>query len=380
MSVPAADLESRDDKAMFRVHRAVQSAFSSVDGPGVLVVSHLPAWYMATRSQLLATAREFGALPISVQAAYERSGVDFAVGWSRGREQFRGVVDTFKGSYYANPVYDDPSHGDTVRQARFPHLLTPNVWPAAHDCDMEAPFKKIGSYIAALGSHLAWHCDKYVASVVDHQFCKLHQSLAASRAQKGRLLHYFPSPLSSEPDGGDAVATSGKKCGGEDGEALWCGFHNDHGTLTGLVAAEYYSEADQAVLSNAPDDRAGLYVSRFGIEEPVRVQYAADCLAFQIGEAAQIMTGGILRATPHAVRTPRDGIGSICRSTMAVFLQPEPDELLELPAWDMAGHAALRTNPLVPALSTRYCIGDTFASFGGKTVASYSVAASISGE
>ena len=45
-----------------------------------------------------------------------------------------------------------------------------------------------------------------------------------------------------------------------------------------------------------------------------------DYLLFQMGETAQIHSGGYLRATPHAVRgcsTP-----GVSRSTMAVFLEP----------------------------------------------------------
>ena len=32
-----------------------------------------------------------------------------------------------------------------------------------------------------------------------------------------------------------------------------------------------------------------------------RIKIAKDCLAFQIGETAQIVTGGLVEATPHCV-------------------------------------------------------------------------------
>lgn len=44
------------------------------------------------------------------QAQIERPDVDYTVGWSRGRETLRGQdTDWNKGSFYANPLCDDPS-------------------------------------------------------------------------------------------------------------------------------------------------------------------------------------------------------------------------------------------------------------------------------
>lgn len=50
-----------------------------------------------------------------------------------------------------------------------------------------------------------------------------------------------------------------------------------------------------------PDPNAGLYArSRSG--DLVKVSIPQDYLAFQIGETAQIQSGGILQATPHCVK------------------------------------------------------------------------------
>jgi 2OG-Fe(II) oxygenase superfamily len=51
------------------------------------------------------------------------------------------------------------------------------------------------------------------------------------------------------------------------------------------------------------DNTGGLYIeSRNG--EFVHVKIPTDCCAFQIGETSQIMSGGKLQATPHAVLPP----------------------------------------------------------------------------
>ena len=49
---------------------------------------------------------------------------------------------------------------------------------------------------------------------------------------------------------------------------------------------------------------------------------------FQIGETAQIH-GGILQATPHAVRGAN--IAGISRTAFAVFMEPNMDEVMSSP-------------------------------------------------
>jgi isopenicillin N synthase-like dioxygenase len=47
-----------------------------------------------------------------------------------------------------------------------------------------------------------------------------------------------------------------------------------------------------------------------------------DCIAYQIGETSTIMSGGLLRATPHAVQAVRyPESKSMGRSTFAVFME-----------------------------------------------------------
>ncbi|KAJ1531124.1 hypothetical protein HK405_001719, partial [Cladochytrium tenue] len=49
-----------------------------------------------------------------------------------------------------------------------------------------------------------------------------------------------------------------------------------------------------------------------------------EALAFQLGEAAQVASGGLLEATPHLVRAASSA-ASVARNTFAVFLQPDVD-------------------------------------------------------
>merc|ERR1712137_347256 len=105
---------------------------------------------------------------------------------------------------------------------------------------------------------------------------------------KGRLLHYFPLDEKAALEAAENSDVSS-----------WCGWHKDHGALTGLTSAMYLDKDGNPIPN--PDPSAGLYIKQRhgGI---VQALCPPDHLAFQIGEAAQIHSGGILQATPHSVR------------------------------------------------------------------------------
>lgn len=76
---------------------------------------------------------------------------------------------------------------------------------------------------------------------------------------------------------------------------------------------------DLPELGAAPDSDAGLYIKdrRGGI---VKVGIPRDCLAFQTGEALEVITKGRFKAVPHFVRGCRESKGSgVARNTIAVF-------------------------------------------------------------
>jgi hypothetical protein len=118
----------------------------------------------------------------------------------------------------------------------------------------------------------------------------------------------------------------------------------------------FRQDSGEALAQGCPDAAAGLYIkTRSG--QTVRAPIPPGSLAFQIGECAQIQSGGALQATPHWVQAPRgaasEGVG---RGTMAVFMcvgatraaraapcccslcLPCPAQLL-LPVWSHHSHA-----------------------------------------
>ncbi len=69
----------------------------------------------------------------------------------------------------------------------------------------------------------------------------------------------------------------------------------------------------------APDPDAGLYIHARD-STVTKVSIPADCLAFQTGEALQVITSGKFRAVPHFVRAggvETDGT-RVARNTLAV--------------------------------------------------------------
>lgn len=295
----------------------IAEAFGADESLGILTVSGVPG-LTPLRERLLPLAREFARLPADVRAAHEHAPSFYAVGWSHGKEKLGGgAPDLAKGSYYNNPLYNRP-FDDEALIARFPSFAAPNVWPSQHVPQMEGAFMQLGQVMVRTGLLVAKQCDAYVsARCPAYEAGKLERLLSSSKVCKGRLLHYFATAPGHAPgEGGAPAAAPGADVEGE--WSSWCGWHNDHGSLTALVAPLYVRE--ESGEREAPDARAGLYVrSRRG--ELVRVRIPEDHLAFQIGETAQVHTGGLLQATPHAVRG--SCAAGVSRETFAVFMEPE---------------------------------------------------------
>ncbi|AQK88290.1 2-oxoglutarate (2OG) and Fe(II)-dependent oxygenase superfamily protein [Zea mays] len=82
-------------------------------------------------------------------------------GWSHGKEKLEsGKLDTFKGSFYANPVLDVPTTDD-VLVSRYPSYCRPNIWPNDNLPELEIAFKDLGKLMMEVGLMLAHHCDRY---------------------------------------------------------------------------------------------------------------------------------------------------------------------------------------------------------------------------
>lgn len=124
-----------------------------------------------------------------------------------------------------------------------------------------------------------------------------------------------------------------------------------------------------------PDPAAGLYIrTRHG--KTVKVSVPSDAIAYQIGETAQVHTGGILQATPHCVRAA--AAAGISRGTLAVFMEPEWDERMAAPVGAdsdriLRGARGELLPRGVPSLVDRWDVSGTqdFGGFTTKTLSMY---------
>jgi hypothetical protein len=112
---------------------------------------------------------------------------------------------------------------------------------------MEPAFKEMGQLVVSVGRLVARQCDHYVRAILGADYSpstQLFDLLTTSQCCKGRLLHYFAQ---------DEVARHTQATGEQKGQEKetptddtdfsdWCGWHNDHGSLTGLVPAIYMKE------------------------------------------------------------------------------------------------------------------------------------------
>lgn len=139
----------------------------------------------------------------------------------------------------------------------------------------------LGCVIQEVGFQVAKNLDSYIKSKLDaYEDGTLERILRNSTKVTGRLLHYFPVT--------EGVDMSKMK---------WSGWHNDHGTLSGLCSGMYLDkDFNEVSPDEVEDEESGLFAMNRN-KEKVKIRIPKDALAIQIGESAQIHSGGkILKA------------------------------------------------------------------------------------
>jgi isopenicillin N synthase-like dioxygenase len=132
------------------------------------------------------------------------------------------------------------------------------------------------------------------------------------------------------------------------------------------------------VLADSPDPSSGLFVhprrsssSSNGGGGPVKASIPHDCCAFQIGESSQILSGGLLRATPHAVAGT--ALPHVTRESFALFLQPNDDFVLHLPTGISVQDLGTPVRSDIEPLQSRWTPGQTFGEFHWATIRKFVV-------
>ncbi|KAL9138049.1 MAG: hypothetical protein Q9175_000747 [Cornicularia normoerica] len=221
----------------------------------------------------------------------------------------------------------------------FPEFTAPNVWPAEASLPgFQVAFEELCTLIIDAAVLVARACDQYaVAHIKNYEPGYLEHVVKSSLITKARLLHYFPPAASSGSRHATNIDPRTPVSTARDHDS-WCATHIDHGCLTGLTSAIYVDEAAHPpqipasdptkppstvpalpFLPSAPDPDTGLYIHARD-STVTKVSIPPNCLAFQTGEALQVITGGKFRAVPHFVRAGgavKDAT-RVSRNTLAV--------------------------------------------------------------
>ena len=172
------------------------------------------------------------------------------------------------------------------------------------------------------------------------------------KSHVGRMLHYFPF----ENKG--------------DTEDDWCGWHNDHGSLTALTSAYFTDQAGEEATVSLKS--GGLFAkNRFA--DTARIAIPQNMLAFQLGECMQISTGGVLEATPHCVVRSDELAGkNIARNTFALFMEPDPLEVMKVPEGISPLNVSEKEAYKIPHIKSRWDNGIFFKEFHKRSIEHYS--------
>jgi len=350
------------------------SSSSRCDSLGIIAIRNVPNFINA-KDAFLPLAYQLAHLP---QSYLEKSLTDerslYNAGWSHGKEKLGDKPDYAKGSFYFNPLTDTP--GSEEDRARYPASYPCNIWPDESAIPgFEVAAKHLGSIMHGVVVHLSKHIDAYAKSKSSsYPDNLLYEAMKQTEKAKGRLLYYFPLDNGEEKDD-----VNNAKDDADIAEDSWIGWHNDSGFLTALAGDMYINhETGEHLNSQSIDPNAGLYVlNRNGTKTHVVIP--EDCMAVQLGECVQIITGGAVIATPHCVRGAKNsnvsGSTKIARISHPCFIDTVPSFPLSMPSGvsrDDVIMAGVEKNAPVPPLDDRWIEdGMTFGDFLQKTFSMY---------
>ena len=333
---------------------------------GIVAIRGVPN-FLEARSKFLPMAHALRHLPTKyLEEQLTDPKTLYNAGWSHGREKLGEKPDLSKASFYFNPLSDMP--GSSELRGKFPLSYPSNVWPDEDTMpNFEESAKRIGGIMHNCVVRLARHIDALAKQERGNSYpdSLLYDSMSNTDKAKGRLLYYFPQTSS------------------DTAEDSWIGWHNDSGFLTALAGDIFVNDQTGEVLDRAMiDPSAGLYaVDRGG--NTVKVNIPEDCMAVQIGECTQIVTGGAVVATPHCVRG--GGLASngsdvdaepavkVARISLPCFIDTCPTFRLRLPEGCTINQAIGSGVGLekVPPLVDRWVDGMSFGDFLSKTFEMY---------
>ena len=326
ISDASKDLTNELEKAFGGCLSSTSTSDAATSPLGIILVRNVPN-FVEAKHVFLPMAHHLAHLKPQNYKALEDPTSFYNAGWSHGKEKLGDEPDLAKASYYFNPLTDTP--GTPEEREKYPASYPCNKWPDEDELPQLKDFKQsaqqLGKIMHETVALVAKHIDKMAAKkVAGYRRNLLFDAMQHTEKAKGRLLYYYPIDKDQTQ-----TATAQEK------EDNWIGWHNDSGFLTSLAGDLFVDdETGEPLSQDQIDPEAGLYVTnRSG--ESIHVKIPDDCMAVQIGECVQILTGGVVAATPHCVRGPRADFGAsgvkVARISCPCFIDSKPSFPLILP-------------------------------------------------
>lgn len=266
--------------------------------------------------------------------------------------------------------------------------------------DLGFAFREVGLCMMELGLCLARVCDRQIGG------CELEQSLLQCGTAKGRLIHYHS--VADNVAIKEAVNRKRHSRGSNNGlrgscrldddddsnSKLWQQWHYDYGIFTILTTPMFMlSNGSCEQECDSPSGHTYLQVFHPEINRVLVVKASRGCFIAQVGESADVLSRGRLRATLHSVCRPAK-MENLSRENFVLFLQPAWSKTFSLADYPVeqlrvsdqssescdeetcgARHEpnglTRKIHEIVPPLSSRLRDGMTFAEFSKETTKQY---------
>ncbi|XP_050363694.1 uncharacterized protein LOC126782480 [Argentina anserina] len=248
--------------------------------------------------------------------------------------------------------------------------------------DLGNAFRELGVCMVELGLRLARICDRAIGGQ------ELEQSLLESGIAIARLIHYHSvlektllvqeaSPKKGVNSKRIRTGDEVKLSDGDDFSNLWQQWHYDYGIFTVLTAPLFVLASN----AQAPEEKEQECAYPHGhtylqVFDPSKnnvfvVKASPESFIIQVGESADIISRGKLRATLHSVARPSK-FEHLSRETFVLFLQPAWNKTFSTEDYPM-NHSRLteEIQKIVPPLAMRLKNGMTFADFSRETTKQY---------
>mmetsp|Transcript_32162 Transcript_32162/g.88870 ORF Transcript_32162/g.88870 Transcript_32162/m.88870 type:complete len:380 (+) Transcript_32162:93-1232(+) len=299
------------------------------DGLGVICITgddSFQARVRRIREDLLPLALALDRLPDADKAAIAEAGTLNVNNYSRG-------IDGNRSGLYFHPATDTPGDCLPAGIEPEPTFYAQNLWPDAALPELRPRARDAAPFLVDVGRELALVVDQRLASAIEGYRPRTLVDLAQGAEccnHKCRLICYHEYESETQR---------------KDAKGMWAPPHKDTGLFTVLVPGVFFDSDGAQRLPACPDPEVGLYVrSRRGAITQISAPAGSgECLFFQLGEAMQIVSGGLYHATEHCVRGPPAAQAGYLRASLAVFFQPHAHEDLEVPEGlslrDVAGRA-----------------------------------------